>query len=107
MPNRRNGTKRGFEPGLTRLRVRRSTTELPRSTTTDLRKAEDEDKWREKANNRDQWYFLFLHNYTYSGVTTRPASPLQKGNPRKNNSTSFYAHCKYTASILKMKETVY
>ena len=32
MPNLRNGTKRGFEPGLSRLRVRHSTTELPRST---------------------------------------------------------------------------
>ena len=31
MPNPRNGTKGGFEPGLTRLRVRHSTTELPRS----------------------------------------------------------------------------
>ena len=30
MPNLRNGTKGGFEPGLTRLRVRHSTTELPR-----------------------------------------------------------------------------
>ena len=33
MPNLRNGSKGGFEPGLTRLRVRHSTTELPRSTT--------------------------------------------------------------------------
>ena len=32
MPNLRNGTKGGFEPGLTRLRVRHSTTEPPRST---------------------------------------------------------------------------
>ena len=32
MPNLPNGTKGGFEPGLTRLRVRHSTTELPRST---------------------------------------------------------------------------
>ena len=32
MPNLRNGSKGGFEPGLSRLRVRRSTTELPRST---------------------------------------------------------------------------
>ena len=31
MPNLRNGSKGGFEPGLTRLRVRQSTTELPRS----------------------------------------------------------------------------
>ena len=30
MPNLRNGSKGGFEPGLTRLRVRHSTTELPR-----------------------------------------------------------------------------
>ena len=28
MPNLQNGTKGGFEPGLTRLRVRHSTTEL-------------------------------------------------------------------------------
>ena len=34
-PNLRNGTKAGFEPGLTRLRVRHSTTELPRSTNVD------------------------------------------------------------------------
>ena len=32
MPNLRNGSKGGFEPGLTRLRVRHSTTELPRSS---------------------------------------------------------------------------
>ena len=32
MPNLPNGTKGGFEPGLTRLRVRHSTTKLPRST---------------------------------------------------------------------------
>ena len=31
MPNFRNGNKEGFEPGLTWLRVRHSTTELPRS----------------------------------------------------------------------------
>ena len=31
MPDLRNGNKGGFEPGLTRLRVRHSTTELPRS----------------------------------------------------------------------------
>ena len=31
MPNLRNGSKGGFEPGLSRLRVRRSTTELPLS----------------------------------------------------------------------------
>ena len=30
MPNLRNGNKGGFEPGLTRLRVRHSTAELPR-----------------------------------------------------------------------------
>ena len=33
MPNLRNGSKGGFEPGLTRLRVRHSTAELPRSKT--------------------------------------------------------------------------
>ena len=32
MSNLRNGSKWGFEPGLTRLRVRHSTIELPRST---------------------------------------------------------------------------
>ena len=32
MPNLRQCSKAGFEPGLTRLRVRHSTTELPRST---------------------------------------------------------------------------
>ena len=32
MPNLRNGSKWGFEPGLSRLRVRHSTTELRRST---------------------------------------------------------------------------
>ena len=31
MPNLRNGTKVGFEPGLTLLRVQHSTAELPRS----------------------------------------------------------------------------
>ena len=33
MPNLRNGSKGGFEPGLSRLRVRRSTIELPRVRT--------------------------------------------------------------------------
>ena len=37
MPNLRNGSKRGFEPGLTSLRVWRSTTELPRSIDSQLR----------------------------------------------------------------------
>ena len=32
MPNLRNGNKEGFEPGITWLRVRHSTSELPRST---------------------------------------------------------------------------
>ena len=32
MPNLRNSSKGGFEPGLSRLRVRHSTTELTRST---------------------------------------------------------------------------
>ena len=32
MPNLRHGSKAGFERGLTRLRVRHSTTELARST---------------------------------------------------------------------------
>ena len=32
MPNRLNGNKGGFEPGLPRMRVRRSPAELPRST---------------------------------------------------------------------------
>ena len=36
MSNLRNGSKGGFEPGLTRLRVRHSTTELPRSTWNEL-----------------------------------------------------------------------
>ena len=33
MPNLRKGSKGGFEPGLSRLRVRRSTIELPRVCT--------------------------------------------------------------------------
>ena len=32
MTNLRNGSKGGFEPGLNGLRVRHSTTELPRSS---------------------------------------------------------------------------
>ena len=48
----------------------------------DLRKAEEEDKWREKANNGDQWDFFT--NVAYREVTTRPVSPLQKGNQTKN-----------------------
>ena len=36
MSNLRNGSKGGFEPGLTRLRVRHSTTELPRSTNVEV-----------------------------------------------------------------------
>ena len=35
MPNLRNGNKGGFEPGLSRWRDRRSTAELPLSTTND------------------------------------------------------------------------
>ena len=45
MPNLRNGTKGGFEPGLTRLRVRRSTTELPRITWSKLM-----EKWSASAS---------------------------------------------------------
>ena len=37
MPNLRNGTNGGFEPGLTWLRVRRSTTELLRSIKMSIR----------------------------------------------------------------------
>ena len=36
IPKSRNGSKVGFEPGLSRLRVRHSTTELPHSTVTVL-----------------------------------------------------------------------
>ena len=36
MPNLRNGSKGGFEPGLSRLRVRRSTAELSRPTSAPL-----------------------------------------------------------------------
>ena len=39
MPNLQNGTKVGFEPELTRLRVRRSTTELRRSTSSTVSKS--------------------------------------------------------------------
>ena len=49
----------------------------------DLRKAEEEEKWSEKTNIKDQWQ----RNYKkllYSEVTTRPALPLRKGNQRKN-----------------------
>ena len=37
MSNLPNGTKGGFEPGLTLLRVRHSTTELPHSTRVSMR----------------------------------------------------------------------
>ena len=37
MPNLPNGTKGVFKPGLTRLRVRHSTTELPRSNVSNER----------------------------------------------------------------------
>ncbi len=30
----------------------------------DLRKAEEEEKWREKANNRDQWNFFYKSSPT-------------------------------------------
>ena len=36
MAKLRNGSKGGFEPGLSRLRVRHSTAELPRSTAHDV-----------------------------------------------------------------------
>ena len=42
MPNLPNGTKGGFEPGLTRLRVRHSTTELPRSTEREVHSVEQQ-----------------------------------------------------------------
>ena len=51
----------------------------------DLRKAEEEEKSREKANNRDQWKQIM--KVAYFGVSSRPASPLHKGNQRKNNFT--------------------
>ena len=50
----------------------------------DLRKAEEEEKWREKANNRDQWKHI-KKNYPYVGVTSIPASPLHKENRGRSN----------------------
>ena len=44
----------------------------------DLRKAEEEEKWREKANNREQW----KQNNESSQRMTSIA--LQKGNETKN-----------------------
>ena len=43
----------------------------------DLRKAQEEEKWREKANNRNQW--KQITKVTYFAVTGRSASPLHKG----------------------------
>ena len=38
----------------------------------DLGKAEEEEKWREKANKREQW--KKLRKWPYSRVTNRPPS---------------------------------
>ena len=46
MPNLRNGSKGGFEPGLSRLRVRHSTTELLRSTMNDVMNRGMPSSWR-------------------------------------------------------------
>ena len=45
MPKLRNGSKVGFEPGLSRLRVRHSTTELPRSIFATENGEDDERKY--------------------------------------------------------------
>ena len=56
----------------------------------DLRKAEEEGKCREKANNKDQRKQITkLTVGAYSGVTNRPASPIQKENQMKNNVYQF------------------
>ena len=57
----------------------------------DLRKAEEEEKWREKANNRDQWKEI-TKVVVYSGVTSRQASPVQKERPEEEQD---YVRLKY------------
>ena len=57
----------------------------------DLRKVKDEEKWREKANNRDQWEQTT--KVPYLGVTTRPASPIHKRNQAKNKIVIFCDKC--------------
>ena len=47
-----------------------------------LRKAEEEEKPREKANNREQW--KIITKVAVQGSDNWPASPLQNGNERKN-----------------------
>ena len=36
-------------------KTRKTTAKMGDCVKTDLRKAEEEEKWREKANNREQW----------------------------------------------------
>ena len=60
----------------------------------DLRKAEEEEKWREKANNRDQW--KRITKVAYIGVANRPASPIHKGNQRKNKIPSSRRQRRFT-----------
>ena len=79
----------------------------------DLRKAEEEEKWRDKASNRIFLSYLsWLHRRTrsitnewsprpienklrkqpYFGVATRPASPLQKGTRGRTTEALILAH---------------
>ena len=46
----------------------------------DSRKAEEDEKWREKANNRDQWKQITKVAVLRSDQYTSP-----QGNQRKNN----------------------
>ena len=52
----------------------------------DLRKAEEEEKWREKVNNRDQWKHITKVAVLRSDQKTS-LIPIQ-GNQRKNNIVS-------------------
>ena len=48
----------------------------------DLRKTEEEEKWRINANNRDRWTQMAKVAVLWSDHLA--ASPLHKGNQRKN-----------------------
>ena len=84
----------------------------------DLRKAEEEEKWREKVNNRDKWKRIIkVAVGAYIGVTNRPASPLHRGNQRKNTTVCIsnnywiverkWVHVCFVVDIIKNIETAY
>ena len=69
----------------------------------DLRKAEEEEKWREKAKNRDQWKQITKVAVLRRGDQCTSLTPTQ-GNQRKKNISTFtvLGKCLYDWQILKI-----